>query len=100
VAILGDMLELGPYEESGHQSVGETAADAADILILVGPRSKTTADAAIKAGLPEKHIQWFPDSHAAAVPAAELIQAGDVVLVKGSNSMHMDQIIAALKERD
>jgi UDP-N-acetylmuramoyl-tripeptide--D-alanyl-D-alanine ligase len=100
VAILGDMLELGPYEESGHQSVGETAADAADILILVGPRSKTTADAAIKAGLPEKHIQWFPDSHAAAVPAAELIQAGDVVLVKGSNSMHMDQIIAALEERD
>ncbi len=100
VAILGDMLELGPYEESGHQSVGETAATAADLLILIGPRSKITADAAVRAGLPEEQIQWFPDSRAAAQPAAELIQTGDVVLVKGSNSMHMDQIIAALKERD
>jgi UDP-N-acetylmuramoyl-tripeptide--D-alanyl-D-alanine ligase len=100
VAILGDMLELGPYEESGHQSVGTTAADAADVLILVGPRSKITEAAAVDAGLPQKNIQWFPDSQAAAQPATELIQAGDVVLVKGSNSMHMDQIITALKERD
>jgi UDP-N-acetylmuramoyl-tripeptide--D-alanyl-D-alanine ligase len=100
VAILGDMLELGPYEESGHQSVGKTAADAADVLILVGPRSKITAAAAVDAGMPQENIQWFPDSRAAAHPATELIQAGDVVLVKGSNSMRMDQIITALKERD
>ncbi|MCB2210076.1 UDP-N-acetylmuramoyl-tripeptide--D-alanyl-D-alanine ligase [bacterium] len=100
VAILGDMLELGQYEESGHRSVGETAAVAADLLILVGQRSKITAEAAVEAGLMQENIQWFPTATAAAQPTAELIQAGDVVLVKGSNSMHMDRIIAALKERD
>ncbi|MDY6872509.1 MAG: UDP-N-acetylmuramoyl-tripeptide--D-alanyl-D-alanine ligase [Chloroflexota bacterium] len=100
VAILGDMLELGQYEESGHRSVGRTAAEAADVLILVGERSKITAAAAVEAGAPEENIQWFPDSTAAALPAAALIRTGDVVLVKGSNSMRMDHIIAALKERD
>lgn len=97
VAILGDMLELGKYEETGHQSVGETAASAADVLILVGERSKVTAEAAIENGFPKDRMQWYPDSGQAANPAASLVQNGDVVLVKGSNSMRMDKILSVLK---
>jgi UDP-N-acetylmuramoyl-tripeptide--D-alanyl-D-alanine ligase len=97
VAILGDMLELGPYEQSGHESVGQAAAKAADALILVGERSQVTARAAIKAGLPESKVTWYPDAQSAAVPAAEYIQPGDSVLIKGSNSMRMNKIMAALK---
>jgi len=100
IAILGDMLELGIYEESGHQSVGRTAANAADLLILVGERSKVTAQAAIENGFSEDYLQWHPDSQQAANPAASLIQKGDVVLIKGSNSMHMDKILTALKGTD
>jgi len=100
VAILGDMLELGPYEDSGHHSVGETAASTADALILVGERSKTTAKAAIKNGFPESQIQWFPDSQQAAQPAVRTIQKGDIVLIKGSNSLRMDRIITALEVSD
>jgi len=97
VAVLGDMLELGQYEKSGHQSVGEVAATAADVLILVGERSRTTAEAAIFNGFPEDQLKWYPDSRQAAQPAASIIQQGDVVLIKGSNSMRMDRIMDALK---
>ena len=97
VAILGDMLELGVYEESGHQSVGRTAASAADVLILVGERSRITAQTAVENGFSEEDLQWYPDSEQAAKSAANFIQKGDVVLIKGSNSMRMDRILSALK---
>jgi len=97
VAILGDMLELGIYEESGHQSVGRTAASAADALILVGERSRITAQTAVENGFSEEDLQWYPDSEQAAKSAANFIQKGDVVLIKGSNSMRMDRILSALK---
>jgi UDP-N-acetylmuramoyl-tripeptide--D-alanyl-D-alanine ligase len=100
VAILGDMLELGIYEKSGHRSVGEVAASTADVLIFVGERSKTTAKSAIEKGFPESQIQWFPDSQQAAQPAARTIQKGDIVLIKGSNSIRMDRIVAALEGSD
>ncbi|MBW6465786.1 MAG: UDP-N-acetylmuramoyl-tripeptide--D-alanyl-D-alanine ligase [Brevefilum sp.] len=96
VAILGDMLELGQYEQSGHQTVGQIAATAADALILVGQRAKIIADAAISHGFPKDHLQWFADSDQAAQHVAGLIQKGDRVLIKGSNSMRMDRILRAL----
>jgi UDP-N-acetylmuramoyl-tripeptide--D-alanyl-D-alanine ligase len=99
VAILGDMLELGQYEETGHAAVGKFSKHAADLLILIGERSKIIKKAAEAAGFPGKRIHWFPNSDLAAGPAAELLSKGDVVLVKGSNSMHMDKIIKAIKER-
>jgi len=98
VAILGDMLELGPYEEEGHESVGAFSVSAADVLVLVGQCSKITAKAAIKNGFSEDQLLWFPDSQQAANPAAGIIQEGDVVLIKGSNSMHMDKIRSAIEE--
>ena len=100
VAILGDMLELGPYEQSGHESVGKAAAKAADCLILVGERSRITAQAAVNAGFQESNLTWYPDSETAAGPSAQFIQPGDSVLIKGSNSMRMNKIIAALKGED
>ncbi len=98
VAILGDMLELGQYEAEGHQSVGAFAAKAADELILVGERSRTTAQAALENGFPEERLHWHPDSEQAAEAAADTIRRGDVVLIKGSNSMRMDKIIKRLEK--
>jgi len=97
VAILGDMLELGPYEMEGHQRVGDFCASAVDVLILVGERSKITAQTALQNGFPETKLHWFKDSKQAAQPAAELLKKGDVVLVKGSNSMRMDKILTAME---
>ncbi len=98
VAILGDMLELGIYEIEGHQSVGEVLAHSADLAILVGERARMIAEAACRKGFKDSNLYHFPDSQAAAAPARDLIQKGDIVLIKGSNSMQMNRITAALEE--
>ena len=48
VAVLGDMLELGPYEKRGHEMVGVRAAEVADELVTVGERARMIAAAARK----------------------------------------------------
>ncbi len=97
IAILGDMLELGQYERSGHYKVGKFASKIADVLILVGERSKTIAKAALEAGFPEENIHWHPNAMDARETALKVVHSGDVVLVKGSNSMRMGQITTALE---
>ncbi len=94
------MLELGPYEQSGHQSVGEFLKEAADLVILVGQRSVITAQAAQANGFLKENLHWYPDAHQAATPAADALQNGDVILIKGSNSMRMDTILGTIKARN
>ena len=45
VAVLGDMLELGPYERGGHEMVGLRAAQVADVLLTLGERAHMIAEA-------------------------------------------------------
>ncbi len=97
VAILGDMLELGRYEFSGHESVGLVAATAADELILIGNRARIIADTAVANGFVKESVHWFVDSNQAAEEITGLIKSGDMVLIKGSNSMRMDRILTAIK---
>jgi UDP-N-acetylmuramoyl-tripeptide--D-alanyl-D-alanine ligase len=97
VAVLGDMLELGDYEERGHRMVGARAAEVADALVAVGERARWIADEAGKAGLRE--VVLVQDSQEAIGHLRGAIVKGDIVLVKGSRGMHMDQIIADLEER-
>jgi UDP-N-acetylmuramoyl-tripeptide--D-alanyl-D-alanine ligase len=99
IAILGDMLELGQYEQSGHYEVGKFVAKIADVLILVGERSKIIAEAAIEAGFSVEHIHWHPNAMDARETALHVVQSGDVVLIKGSNSMRMGQITAGLEAK-
>lgn len=96
VAVLGDMLELGAAERQAHRRVGIRAAEVADVLVTVGPRSRHMAEAALAAGLPRSAV--FPVGEAPeAVPVLlELIEPGDVILIKGSLGMAMDRIVLAL----
>ncbi|HQA27741.1 MAG TPA: hypothetical protein PLA02_00795, partial [Brevefilum fermentans] len=96
VAILGDMMELGQYERSGHYAVGASVVNAADVLILVGERTLMIAEAAVDRGFKQDRIHWFADSEQAALHVCGLIQPGDRVLIKGSNSMRMDRILRTL----
>ncbi len=97
VAVLGDMLELGEFEERGHRMVGARTAEVADALVAVGDRARWIADEATRAGLHE--VVLLKDSTEAVTHLRRSIGEGDVVLVKGSRGMHMDQIIADLEER-
>jgi UDP-N-acetylmuramoyl-tripeptide--D-alanyl-D-alanine ligase len=98
IAILGDMLELGEYEQQGHKQVGQYAAKKVDILIAVGSRSKTMVKSALEAGLPASSIFWQEDALQALDSLKKYLKEGTVVLVKGSHGMRMDRITAALKE--
>ncbi len=97
VAVLGEMLELGPYERQGHEKVGLRAAEVAQRLIAVGDRAKMIVAAAQRAGMSKANITWVPDvPQAIEVLNAEL-KEGDIVLIKGSHGLRMDRIVAALE---
>jgi len=97
IAVLGDMLELGPYERQGHEMVGVRAAEVTDLLITVGERAKMIAYAAWQAGLSKKVIREVENSDQAIELLKSQLSSKDVVLVKGSRGMRMDRIITALE---
>jgi UDP-N-acetylmuramoyl-tripeptide--D-alanyl-D-alanine ligase len=95
VAVLGDMLELGDYEAEGHRQVGERAAASCDLLVTVGPRARGIAEAALAAGMAAAAIQAVETNRQAIVCLEALLQPADIVLVKGSRSMQMEEIVRA-----
>lgn len=97
VAVLGDMLELGPYEVRGHEMVGLRAAEIVRELVVVGERARVIGDAAHLAGMPASSIHWFETTAEASDYLQQHLSREDVVLVKGSRGMHMDRIVAALE---
>ncbi|MBG7609423.1 MAG: UDP-N-acetylmuramoyl-tripeptide--D-alanyl-D-alanine ligase [Anaerolineae bacterium] len=100
IAVLGDMLELGPYEKSGHQKIGLRAAEVADKLIAVGELGNIVAEAARSAGLSDNQVMTFDNVDQAIVYLQEHLQTDDIVLIKGSHSMRMDRIVATLEVRE
>ncbi len=97
VAVLGEMLELGPYERQGHEMVGIRAAEVADRLITVGERARLISQAARKAGMPAAKITWAHDVPEAIEVLSSELKEGDVALVKGSHGLRMDRIVSALE---
>jgi UDP-N-acetylmuramoyl-tripeptide--D-alanyl-D-alanine ligase len=97
IAVLGDMLELGPYEQQGHDMVGFRAAEVCEKLFTVGVRGKLISEAAHRAGMKTSHITWYPTVEETILHLQGYLKEGDVVLVKGSHSLRMDRIVAALE---
>ncbi len=92
VAVLADMLELGPAEADFHRGVGAAAAArGVDLLVAVGPRAAAYPD-----GAEGVECVAFPDTDAAVEGAPALIRPGDVVLVKGSRGMAMERVAGAI----
>ncbi|HVS02912.1 MAG TPA: UDP-N-acetylmuramoyl-tripeptide--D-alanyl-D-alanine ligase [Thermoanaerobaculia bacterium] len=96
VAVLGDMLELGPFSEEEHAAVGTLAAATSDHLLCVGLHAPVVAAAAVASGLPRSSVEVFPEAGPAAGRARDLVGEGDVVLVKGSRALRMERVVEAL----
>jgi UDP-N-acetylmuramoyl-tripeptide--D-alanyl-D-alanine ligase len=95
VAVLGDMLELGAFEEEAHRALGAEAARAGlAALAAFGPRARATADAARAAGLEAFHTE---DLAALVAWAKGTVAPGDVLLVKGSRGMKLERLVEALR---
>jgi UDP-N-acetylmuramoyl-tripeptide--D-alanyl-D-alanine ligase len=97
IAVLGDMLELGPYERQGHEMVGLRAAQVAKTLLTLGPRARVIADAARRAGMRSSHILEFEESEPILEWLSKNLTDKDAVLIKGSHGLRMDRITAALE---
>jgi UDP-N-acetylmuramoyl-tripeptide--D-alanyl-D-alanine ligase len=76
--------------------VGVRAAAVVDHLIAVGSRALWIAEEARASGLPAQRIQVAADMEEVLDSLRHLLGPGDVVLVKGSRGMGLDQIVAAL----
>ena len=98
IAVLGDMMELGKFSASAHRTVGERVAQCADMLVTLGFRARAIAEAALDAGMMEKNILQFEQNEAvrAGHEIAALVGEGDIILVKGSQSMRMERTVQLL----
>jgi len=94
LAVLGDMLELGPAGQRFHRELGEQAARLGFASVLgVGELARELAAGAQAAGAV---AGWRPDAAAAAEWAAAEVRAGDVLLVKGSRGVQLDLAVRRL----
>lgn len=89
IAVLGDMLELGPGENKEHLGIALLAEKVADVVVLAGPRFRRT----------KKGTAWFPGPSGVVAYLKTDIRAGDLVLIKGSQGMRMEKVSEALLDR-
>ena len=93
VAVLGDMLELGPQAEAFHREIGRHARErGVGLLVTVGPLAAAMG--------PEFAAQSHavPDARAAAELLEGLLEPGDTVLVKGSRGVGLERVVEAILE--
>jgi UDP-N-acetylmuramoyl-tripeptide--D-alanyl-D-alanine ligase len=99
VAVLGDMLELGPYERGGHEMVGLRAAQVVSVLLTLGQRAHMIADAARRAGMKKNSILEFDEFDSLVDWLTNNLTPNDAVLIKGSHGLRMDRITTLLEAR-
>jgi UDP-N-acetylmuramoyl-tripeptide--D-alanyl-D-alanine ligase len=96
IAVLGDMAELGATANEAHEEIGRRAAEGGiDWLMAVGQRSEITGSAARRAGL--KNVVEIRDVDQAGEALKDVVQAGDIVLVKASRSSRLERVVEFLK---
>ncbi|MGE5404387.1 MAG: UDP-N-acetylmuramoyl-tripeptide--D-alanyl-D-alanine ligase [Candidatus Saccharibacteria bacterium] len=97
IAVLGDMFELGDFEAEGHKLVGKAAADhKIDVLVTVGPKAALIAEGARNSGY-EGEVLSFEDKSLALPAVLGMLKDGDVVLIKASRGMHMEELVEGLQ---
>ena len=96
IAVVGDMLELGKHSAEEHKKVGRQAASFCDLLITVGLRARAAADGALLGGMSESNILQYDDVRRAGKELESLIEDGDVILVKGSQSVRAEKVVGEI----
>jgi UDP-N-acetylmuramoyl-tripeptide--D-alanyl-D-alanine ligase len=98
IAVLGDMLELGSNAVPLHEEVGTFVAQRGiDQLVACGTLGRSLAEGAGRAGLDRRNIILAPDAAVAVTAVKAIVKPGDVVLVKASRGMKLEQVAQALQ---
>lgn len=96
VAILGDILEVGDYEEKIHREVGANIVGKADLLVTVGKASLYIKDEAIKKGFDKDKILSFDNCDHLLLKIDNIIKKDDVILVKSSHGIGLSKVVEYL----
>jgi UDP-N-acetylmuramoyl-tripeptide--D-alanyl-D-alanine ligase len=96
IAVIGDMLELGPKSSAMHAELAaDLSANNVDLLFGAGPLTRALYDAA-----PESmRAAWTERSSELTDEVARTLRGGDIAMVKGSNGSRMGPLVAALRDR-
>ncbi len=100
MAVLGDMLELGPDERKMHRAVGEIAGRVLQRLVTVGDLGRDIAMGARQAGMAAEAVVSVQTREDAAAQISAWVGPGDVVLVKASRGMRLDEVVRLLTSSD
>jgi UDP-N-acetylmuramoyl-tripeptide--D-alanyl-D-alanine ligase len=94
IAVLGDMLELGPWTETAHREIGSLAAGCGlSLLVTVGQSARLIAQAAVQAGMDTHRVLPVATVAEGAETLRMLVHEGDFVLVKGSRRLQLEKIL-------
>ena len=97
IAVLGDMLELGPQSKRLHSEIGRYLASLnIDILLAVGPLSAHVVEAARQEGMKPEVALHFSTKDKLEAHLNSILKEGDVVLVKASRGMALEEIAGTL----
>jgi len=99
IAVLGEMLELGPQSRALHEMCGRVAA-AAGLRYLItvgGDGARALGESAVGAGMDPRHVFHADASAQAADTLLTLVRPGDLVLVKGSRGIRTDIVVDRVK---
>jgi UDP-N-acetylmuramoyl-tripeptide--D-alanyl-D-alanine ligase len=91
IAVLGMMGELGSHAAAGYERVGRAASLQLDTLICVGSEAAAIADAAVDAG--HRDARRVSDNTAAASLLSSIAESGDMILLKGSRSARIEEVL-------
>jgi len=94
VAVLGEMLELGPSTEPLHRDIGRyVAAQGIDVLVGIRGAARFTVEEAVRAGLSDGAAYFFEDPAAAGDFLSGMLREGDAVLFKGSRGVKVERAL-------
>lgn len=93
IAVLGDMMELGQFSIQEHERIGRLLPKYVDVLVTIGVRARGFSKGALESGMSEKNIYEFDSALRAGKEIQTFIQAGDLLLVKGSQSIRAERFV-------
>jgi UDP-N-acetylmuramoyl-tripeptide--D-alanyl-D-alanine ligase len=97
IAVLADMLELGPDSLAMHASMAEAIVDRYDFVYLYGEQMQALANRLTELNVP--HAYFIPAQRQAFLEQVQQeIQPTDSVILKGSNGMQLSELVALLTE--
>jgi UDP-N-acetylmuramoyl-tripeptide--D-alanyl-D-alanine ligase len=98
ILVAGEMLELGPEGPELHRGCGREAARAGlELIVAVQGQATEILEGALEAGMDRSRLKFMRDAVQAGELLARTVKKGDVVLIKGSRGVRLEQVLNTLR---